>query len=254
MYYRGKITRFNFEKFINRQKECDKKLCNVGYNNGLGVDDASKCSNLKQMILTDAKIETALSMARTQGLFSGSFDDLVHFLKAEVDELSLRRSQIWADQSHRVAADRTSRGGGRGNQGRGGRGGYRSRYNQRNNRNRTILTRVVEGRQVHSGNYLPDEYRRLTPSQREAVKALRRQACNQQNSSNNSDGQERRVGISGIDSSQSNSGSTQRSQPASDQYETPTPVSSVSTITAPSEGVGAYLGNHRAGRNNTPQE
>ena len=89
MYYRGETPRFNFEKFIDRQKKCYNRFRDVGYNNGMRVDDASKCSNLKQMILPDAHLETALSMARTQGLFNGTFDDLVHFLKAEVDNLSL---------------------------------------------------------------------------------------------------------------------------------------------------------------------
>ena len=41
------------------------------------------------MIMSDAQLETALSIARTRGIFSGVFDDLVHFLKAEVDEMTM---------------------------------------------------------------------------------------------------------------------------------------------------------------------
>ena len=84
MYYKGETPRFNFEKFIDKQKECYKRLRDVGYNNSLGVDDASKCSNLKQMILPEAHLETSLSLARTQGLFNGPFDDLVHFLRLKL--------------------------------------------------------------------------------------------------------------------------------------------------------------------------
>ena len=51
------------------------------------------------MILPGAQLENALSMARTQGLFSGSFDDLVHFLKAEVDEMTLRCTQVRANRT-----------------------------------------------------------------------------------------------------------------------------------------------------------
>ena len=51
MYYRGESPRFNFEKFVDFQKECYKRLRDMGYNEGKGVDDASKCSNLKQMIM-----------------------------------------------------------------------------------------------------------------------------------------------------------------------------------------------------------
>ena len=46
-YYRGETPWFNFEQFIDRQKECYKHLRDVGYNNGMGLDDASKHSNLK---------------------------------------------------------------------------------------------------------------------------------------------------------------------------------------------------------------
>ena len=104
MYYRGETPRFNFERFIDRQKECYERLRDVGYNNGMGLDDALKCSNFKQMILPEAQLENALSLAPTQGLFNGSFDDLVHFLKAEVNEITLRRSQIRANCGHLVSS------------------------------------------------------------------------------------------------------------------------------------------------------
>ena len=117
-------------------------------------------------------METALSMAHTQGLFNGSFDELIHFLKAEVDKLTLRKSQQRANRSQQVSSVTMGRGpGGRGgHQGRGGRG--RGRGNSRNNRPRSGPTRVVDGRLIHGGSYSIDEYRRLTPAQREAVKAL----------------------------------------------------------------------------------
>lgn len=250
MYYRGETPRFNFEKFIDKQKECYKRLRDVGYNNGLGVDDASKCSNLKQMILPDAQLETALSMARTQGLFNGMFDSLIHFLKAEVDELTLRRSQLRANRSQRISAVGNSpNNNNRNNRGRGGRGGRRNgRQGQRINRNRPHLTRFVDGRQIHSGNYSPDEYRRLTPSQREAVKALRQQARQQDNQSRTPD---RRAVVSGVtiaaEEPSNNSGQ-------SNQSARTTTTSGVSSITAPSGGVGSYLGNRRGSRDMPPQE
>ena len=253
MYYRGETPRFNFEKFVDKQKECYKKLRDVGYNNGVGVDDASKCSNLKQMILPEAQLETALSMARTQGFFNGSFDTLVHFLKAEVDELTLRRSQVRANRSHRVAAIGTARGGGRGNhQGRGGRGNNR-RFQPRNNRNRTVLTRLVDGRQVHSGNYSPEEYRRLTPSQREAVKALRQQA-RQQSGNGRPATNPRRVTISGVEASTVDSSGNHGSQSNSATAENTTSSPSFSTITAPSGRVGNYLGSRGGQRHSSHHE
>jgi len=253
MYYRGETPRFNFEKFIDKQKECYKRLRDVGYNNGNGLDDASKCSNLKQMILPEAQLETALSMARTQGLFNGTFDNLIHFLKAEVDELSLRRSQLRANRSQRVSSVTTNRPSERGNRARGnrGRGRGRGRGNPRGSRGRQPLTRVVEGRQVHSGNYSADEYRRLTPSQREAVKDLRRQARQQADGNNNS-WNERRAGVSSIsvtpDVAAENNGN------GNDNSSNSQSGTHVSSLTARSGSVGTYLSNRRNPRNNSQSE
>ncbi len=129
LHYRSETQRFGFEQFIEIQKEAYKRLRDVGYNNGLGVDEATKCSNLKTMILGDAQLETALSIARTRGLFNGAFDDLVHFLKAEIDEMILRKKQLRAatNRSGRVSSvssqgNNAGRGRGRGGRGRSGRG------------------------------------------------------------------------------------------------------------------------------------
>ena len=121
LHYRGETPRFGFEQFVEAQKECYKRLRDVGYNGGAGVDEATKCTNLKAMIMSDAQLETALSIARTRGMFSGAYDDLVHFLKAEVDEMTMRKKQLRAISGRgRVSAIGTSSGGGRG-RGRDGR-------------------------------------------------------------------------------------------------------------------------------------
>ena len=252
IYYRGESPRFNFEKFIDVQKDCYKRLRDVGYNDGKGLDDASKCSNLKQMIMPEAQLETALSMARTQGLFNGPFDELIHFLKAEVDELTLRRTQQRANRAHRVSAVGSNRSiGGRGpEQGRGGRGGRgRGRGNHRNDRSRPILTRIVDGRQVHSGNYTQREYMRLTPSQREAVKALRRQMRQQATHGQGNQWSERRAGISSVTMATHTTEIPDNSN--SDQSQQ---TNNVSALTAPSGSVGSYLGNRRNNRNSSQSE
>ena len=181
LHYRGETQRFGFEQFIELQKECYKRLRDVGYNNGLGVDEATKCSNLKTMILGDAQLETALSIARTRGLFNGAFDDLVHFLKAEVDELIMRKKQLRAatNRSGRVSAVTSQgngggRGRGRGGRGRGGRGRGRGR-GRGNRKPRTYLTRIVQGKEVHNGNYNGADYANLTREQKDAVRELRQQ-------------------------------------------------------------------------------
>ena len=226
-------------------------LRDVGYNNGLGVDDASKCSNLKQMILPEAQLETALSMARTQGLFNGPFDDLIHFLKAEIDEITLRRSQLRANRSHRVSSVSTSRtSNGRNNRGRGGRG--RGRQQNYGNRNRNILTRMVDGRQVHSGNYTPEEYRRLTPSQREAVKALRRQARLQATEQANQNRNERRSIVSGVTVAPETTSDTTGGNSVMSPLTQSSSAANASTNAAPAGSVGSYLGSRRSHHTQSP--
>ena len=203
------------------------------------------------MILPEAHLETALSLARTQGLFNGPFDDLVHFLKAEVDEMSLRRTQLRSNRSHRVSSVSIGRGG-RGYQGgRGGRGGRgRGRRNHFNSRSRPLLTRIVDGRRVNSGNYTPDEYRQLTPAQREAVKVLRRQAREEMNSQNDHRN-DRRAGVSSVTFLPSEQ--TSDGNPNNDPSDGSTGrESGVSSVTAPSGSVGSYLGNRRSHRNPPP--
>ena len=248
MYYRGESPRFNFEKFVDVQKDCYKRLRDVGYNDGKGLDDASKCSNLKQMIMPEAQLETALSMARTQGLFNGPFDELIHFLKAEVDELTLRRTQQRANRSQRVSAIGFNRGtaGRGGHQGRGGRG--RGRSNSRNFRPRSGPTRMVEGRQIHGGSYSVEEYRCLTPAQREAVKDLRRQMRQQRGGQGHNPRNDRRTGISSVMFAAAD---TDNPSNNSDQSGSPTLTS---TIMTPSGSVGSYLGSRRSNQNQSITE
>ena len=143
----------------------------------MGVDEATKCSNLKTMILGDAQLETALSIARTRGLFNGSFDDLVHFLKAEVDELILCKKQLRSVSIRvgRISSVSTRSGGrGRGGRGRGGRGRGRGRGGGYW-KPRTYLTKMVQGKEVNNGNYSSADFAELTHEQKETVKQLRKQ-------------------------------------------------------------------------------
>ena len=182
LHYRGETQRFGFEQFVDIQKECYKRLRDVGFNNGMGVDEATKCSNLKTMILGDAQLETALSIARTRGLFNGTFDNLVHFLKAEVDELILRKKQLRAanGRGNRISSVTSNQSGGtgrgRGGRGRGRGGRGRGRGRGRGNRKpRTYLTKVIQGKEIHNGNYSSSDFANLTREQKDAVKDLRRQ-------------------------------------------------------------------------------
>ena len=160
--------------------------------------------------------------------------------------MSLRRTQLRSNRSHRVSGVTMGRNVKSNASRRGSRG--RGRRQPFNPRSWPFLSRVVDKRQINSGNYTPDEYQRLTPAQREAVKALQRQAREGVNN-NSVQRDERRAGISSVTLSASvatNDGDNNQN----DQSEASTGrESGVSSVTAPSGSVGSYLGSRRKHRN-----
>ena len=121
------------------------------------------------------------------------------------------------------------------------------------NRNRQIITRMVDGRRIHNGNYSPNEYRRLTPAQREAVRDMRRQAYrNQRNNRNNSN--DRNDNINAVTHTNGPGEAT-----GDDVGGTEGPPSSTEATVrfAQAGNVGSYLGNRRnyqSFRGNNPSE
>lgn len=81
LFYHGKLYRFNFDKFVSTQMECYKRLRDVGYNNGKGVDNATMCTDLISSIMSGADLEVALSLARNKGITSSDYERLVQFLR-----------------------------------------------------------------------------------------------------------------------------------------------------------------------------
>ena len=63
-FYKGDTNRFNFEKYVDVHKQCHKMLEDSGYNNGLGMDDATKIQHFKQGIRESAGLEVALTQVR----------------------------------------------------------------------------------------------------------------------------------------------------------------------------------------------
>ena len=149
-----------------------------------------------------------------------------------------------ANRSHCVSAICSNRRGGRGGRGRGDRANSRGRHVPRNGRNRSVLMRFVDRRQIHSGNYTPDKYRRLTPAQREAVKALRQQV-RQQNVNHPGNQHNQHVNINAVGATSNEEDDNLGSASNATLADTPTSTGGLSSITAPSGGVGSYLGSRR---------
>ena len=182
-FYKGESNRFNFEKYVQVHKEAHKMLEDCGYNDGRGMDDATKIQHFKTGIKQDAGLETALSQIRANPNYR-HFDQLISFLTAEVEHKANRTKQLGTSRDRRVSAV-TGRGGSRGG-GRGrGRGRGRDRRGQAQRSNPEELSREVDGKLVFSRRYSNQEFRSLTRSQREAVIELNRQKRRANNGENN---------------------------------------------------------------------
>ena len=183
LFYHGETPKFTFDKFVHTQMECYKRLRDVGFNQGRGVDDATMCTDLISSIMPAADLEVAISLARNKGISSNDYERLVQFFKAEIDNRN-RRNKMWGRgrgrQVNSVSTDTQKH--------KGGRGRGRGRGKPRNGRDKLIFTKMVDGKEVRSSSYSADEFRKLTKAQREAVKELRAKVKEKRttNSSSNS--------------------------------------------------------------------
>jgi hypothetical protein len=143
LFYHGETPKFTFDKFVQTQMECYKRLRDVGYSNGRGVDDATMCTDLVSSMMPSADLEVVLSLACYKGIVSNDYERLIQFLKAEIDNRN-RRNKMWS----------------------------RGRGKHVNGKERTGLTKVVDGKEVRSTSYTAEEFRKLTKNQRDAVKEL----------------------------------------------------------------------------------
>lgn len=148
-FYRGDNQRFSFEKYINAHKESHKLLQDSGYNNGLGLDEATKCHHFISGIKEQAGLEYALSTARSNPQYR-VFSNLTSFLTAEVDHRNMRKKQLKSNDRNVSTTKSTRRGG-----------------NEQDKKK--VKYRWVDGKKVFNKVYPKDEFRKLTQAQRDAV-------------------------------------------------------------------------------------
>jgi hypothetical protein len=143
LFYHGVTPKFNFDKFVSTQMECYKRLSDVGYNNGKGVDDATIFTDLISSIMPGADLEVALSLARNKGIASSDYERLAQIFKAEVDNKN-KRFRMWG-KGRGKNISMVSTPGGRHSKYRG-RGRGRGRGNGRTGKDKLILTKTIEGK------------------------------------------------------------------------------------------------------------
>jgi len=175
VHYKGETRNFKWENYVSSHIKAHKQLLDVGYNNGLGLDDATKIQFFRSNIVPQADVQVALSVSRSYE--RGTFQDYVTFMTTEVNAIVSRKKQSYQPE-RRVSA--YARGGNANN-----RGGKRKGSNQLNLG--PMLSETVEGKKIESRHYSKEDFGKLTTrQQRNAVIRLnrdrRRNAWNNKNS------------------------------------------------------------------------
>jgi len=90
-YYRGDSKTFKFEDYINSHMSAHKKMKQIKYNNGLGMNESTKVHYFKSNICPDANLEKSISLARPYE--KRSFQEYVNFLATEVNFRNPRKKR-----------------------------------------------------------------------------------------------------------------------------------------------------------------
>ena len=174
-FYKGEHKNFNFEKFVAVHLEAHRLLNEAEYNNGAGMDNATKIQHLKSGIKLDAGLEHAMTTARTNKLAQGDFQGYVSFMAAEIDIKTQRLKQLSSSRSRMISGLQGGfRGRGRGSA-RGGRGGRGRNYNSNNSNLGPVLKATVDGKTVESKRYTYQEFNQFNQNQRNKIMELHKQ-------------------------------------------------------------------------------
>jgi len=88
-YYRGETRNFKWDNYVSAHIKSHKQLLDVGYNEGRGLDDATKIHFFWSNIVSQADLHVALSVARTYE--RKTFQDYLTFMTTEVNAMVSRK-------------------------------------------------------------------------------------------------------------------------------------------------------------------
>ena len=162
-FYRGDSKNFRFEDYINSHLNAHKRLLQIGFNNGDGLDESTKIHYFKQNILPSADLETALTLARVKE--NQSFASYYTFLSTEVDfKLTRKRMVLKGAKDRNVSSlegvDDESR---------------RTTKGKVINKLGPMLYEMCEGRRLESKIYSKSEFSKLSKRQKSVVVKLNKQ-------------------------------------------------------------------------------
>ena len=195
-FYKGEHKNFNFEKFVAIHLEAHRLLNEAEYNNGAGMDDATKIQHLKSGIKLDAGLEHAMTTARTNKLAQGDFQGYVSFISAEVDMKTQRLKQLGSSRSRMIAGIQGGFRGGRGG-GRGGRAGRKIPFQSNTSNLGPVLKATVDGKTVESKRYSYQEFNQFNQNQRNKIMDLHKQR--KRNATQKSDTRSDSITIKSVD-------------------------------------------------------
>jgi len=182
VHYRGETRNFKWENYVSVHIKAHKQLLDVGYNNGNGLDDATKIQFLRSNIVPQADMHVSLAVARPYE--KKPFQEYLTFLTTEVNATILRKKQVYGSERRVSSLKRNNN----------NRQSNRGPNNNRNNRRPygrldlgPVLNETVDGKRVESRHYSSEDFGKLTRNQRGAVirlnKERRRLAIENKNTS-----------------------------------------------------------------------
>ena len=160
--YRGETKFFKFEDYINSHLNAHKKLKQIGYNDGRGMDESTKIHHFKQNILPSADLENSISLARSKE--KGTFSEYVTYLSTEVDFKTSRRKHLQkTGRDRNVSQVQENK-------------GSRTQQNKYSDSSKSqMIYKTVEGKRLESRRYSRAEFSKLSKAQRDAVIQLNRE-------------------------------------------------------------------------------
>ena len=184
VHYRGETRNFKWENYISAHIKAHKQLLDVGYNNGNGLDDATKIQFLRSNIVPQADMHVSLAVARPYE--KKTFQEYLTFLTTEVNATILRKKHVY-NSERRVSSMKRKNG----NRFQGNRNNNNGRNNRRYQRLDLgpVLSEIVDGKRVESRHYSVEDFGKLNRNQRGAVirlnKERRQKAVEKNNNQSN---------------------------------------------------------------------
>ena len=166
-FYNGETKSFSFEKYVQIHLKAHSLLVEAHYNNGRGMDEATKVQHFKTGIRPKANLEMALTTMRAGRVNTDSFHAVKSFLAAEVNARKVRNDQLSTQNKTRYISSFRS-----------GNNKRKPGKNKRKNNHTAAPSAIVDGKRIEGRSYPRNEWLKLTPNQRTKVKELNLQRRN----------------------------------------------------------------------------